>query len=49
VIRQLREIFCNTLGITEKFFDEVVDKHANREILIKDLNGNWRRKDLFRE
>lgn len=39
--------FCNTVGITEKHFDEVVDKHANRNILVKDVNGNWRRKDLF--
>ncbi len=39
--------FCNTLGITEKYFDEIVDKHANREILIKDVNGNWRRKDFY--
>jgi len=39
--------FCKTLGITEKYFDEVVDKHANRKILEKDLNGVWRRKDLI--
>jgi hypothetical protein len=39
--------FCRTLGITATYFDEIVDKHANREILFKDVNGNWRRKDLF--
>jgi hypothetical protein len=39
--------FCNTLGINESYFDEIVDKHANKNILIKDVNGNWRRKDLF--
>lgn len=39
--------FCKTLGITEMYFDEIVDKHANRNILTKDVNGNWRRKDLF--
>ncbi|MFH2143396.1 MAG: flagellin modification protein PseA [Bacteroidota bacterium] len=39
--------FCNTLGITEKYFDEIVDKHANKDIVVKDVNGNWRRKDLF--
>lgn len=38
---------CNTLGITEQYFDEIVDKHANKKILIKDANGVWRRKDLF--
>jgi len=40
--------FCNTLGITEKHFDEIVDKHANKNILVKDVNGNWRRKDLYK-
>lgn len=39
--------FCNTLNISEQYFDEVVDRHANRDILIKDANGIWRRKDLF--
>lgn len=40
--------FCTTLGITERYFDKIVDKHANRAILVKDPNGNWRRKDLYR-
>lgn len=39
--------FCKTLNISESYFDKIVDKHANEEILIKDVNGNWRRKDLF--
>ncbi len=39
--------FCNTVNITEAYFDEIVDKHANRDLLVKDINGNWRRKDLF--
>jgi hypothetical protein len=39
--------FCKTLGIAESYFDEIVDKHANKSILIKDVVGNWRRKDLF--
>lgn len=39
--------FCNTIGITEKYFDEIVDKHANTNIVSKDINGVWRRKDLF--
>lgn len=39
--------FCKTLGITEKHFDEVVDRHANKDILKKDVNGNWRRRDLL--
>lgn len=37
--------FCNTIGITEKYFDEIVDMHANKKIVKKDVNGNWRRKD----
>jgi len=39
--------FCNSLGITEKHFDKVVDKFANRDIVVKDVNGVWRRKDLL--
>jgi hypothetical protein len=39
--------FCKTLNITETYFDEIVDKHADKNILIKDVNGIWRRKDLF--
>lgn len=38
--------FCNTIGITEKYFNEIVDKFANRDLLIKDVNGVWRRRDL---
>lgn len=40
--------FCKTLGITEDYFNTIVDKHANSDILVKDANGNWRRKDLFK-
>lgn len=36
--------FCRTIGITEEYFDKVVDRHANRELVYKDINGNWRRK-----
>ena len=39
--------FCRTLHITEKEFDDTIDKFANRDILIKDANGHWRRKDLI--
>lgn len=39
--------FCKTIGITEKHFDDVVDKFANRDLLVKDCNGTWRRKDLL--
>lgn len=39
--------FCRTLHITEKEFDETIDKFANRDILVKDVNGHWRRKDLL--
>lgn len=38
--------FCKTIEITEKEFDMTVDKFVNRDLLIKDLNGQWRRKDL---
>lgn len=38
--------FCRVLGISLEYFDETVDKFANRNILTKDLNGNWKRKDL---
>ncbi len=39
--------FCRTIGITEKEFDDTVDKFANKDLLVKDANGNWRRKDLI--
>lgn len=39
--------FCRVIGITEAEFDKTIDKFANRELLVKDANGNWRRKDLF--
>lgn len=39
--------FCRTIGITEKEFDDVIDKWANKDLLVKDVNGNWRRKDLI--
>lgn len=39
--------FCRTIGITEKEFDDTVDRFANTDLLVKDVNGHWRRKDLF--
>ena len=39
--------FCRTIGISAKEFDETVDRFANTELLIKDCNGHWRRKDLI--
>ncbi len=42
-----RKDFCRTIGISEKEFEEVIDKFANRDLLVKDVNGNWRRKDLI--
>ena len=36
--------FCRAIGITEDYFDEMVDKHANRDLVEKDINGTWRRK-----
>jgi hypothetical protein len=40
--------FCNTLGITEKEFDETCDRFANTDLLVKDKNGAWRRKDYYK-
>jgi len=39
--------FCRTLNITEEYFDEIVDKHANPNIVKKDIDGVWKRKDLI--
>lgn len=39
--------FCRTINISEEYFDEVIDRFANKEIMIKDCNGHWRRKDLM--
>jgi hypothetical protein len=39
-----RRDFCNTLGITEDYFFDVIDKHANKELVEKDVMGNWRLK-----
>lgn len=39
--------FCKTIHITEEEFDKTIDKFANKEILVKDANGHWRRKDLL--
>lgn len=39
--------FCRAIGISEIEFDATVDKFANTDLLIKDVNGNWRRKDLI--
>ncbi|MCU7694599.1 hypothetical protein ACFSPU_08050 [Haoranjiania flava] len=39
--------FCRAAGITEQYFDEMVDKHANPDLVEKDINGVWRRKDLL--
>lgn len=38
--------FCRTTHITESEFDQTVDRFANKEILQKDANNHWRRKDL---
>jgi len=37
--------FCDTIGITEKHFDEVVSKHANKELVQQDANGTWKVKE----
>lgn len=39
--------FCESIGITEEFFDSIVEKHVNRMIVDKDIDGIWKRKDLL--
>lgn len=39
--------FCRVIGLTVEEFDETVDKFANTDLLVKDVNGHWRRKDLL--
>lgn len=39
--------FCDTIGITEEEFDKTVDKFANHDLVTKDVNDQWRRKDLI--
>lgn len=39
--------FCRAVNITEDFFDEIVERHANKELVVKDINGYWRRIDLI--
>jgi len=36
--------FCQSIGITSEYFDSVVDKHANRDIVEK-IDGQWRVKE----
>ncbi len=36
--------FCQTIGINEKEFNEVVSKHANKDIVAQDVNGQWKHK-----
>jgi hypothetical protein len=36
--------FCNTIGITESYFDEIVARHANHDI-VEWRDGAWRAKD----
>ena len=42
---QAKADFCKTIGITEDYFDKIVDKHANKDLVYKDINGNWRLKE----
>lgn len=39
--------FCRAIGITEKYFDKIVDLHANTKLVKKDINGAWRRIDMM--
>lgn len=43
--RQAKLDFCKTIKITEEYFDQVIDKHANKDLLYKDINGNWKLKE----
>ncbi len=42
-----KEDFCQTLDISADLFAKTVDKFANKDLLIKDVNGNWRRRDMI--
>lgn len=44
---QSKNDFCRILGISKEVFDETIDVFANKELLVKDSNGYWRRKDLY--
>lgn len=37
--------FCETVGIGGHYFDEIVNRHANRELVEQDANGIWRLKE----
>jgi len=41
---QAKRDFCKTIGITEDYFDGVVSKHANRDLVEQDVNGQWKLK-----
>lgn len=42
--KQSKEDVCKLVGITEKEFDSICDERARKDILVKDVNGNWRLK-----
>lgn len=44
---QALDDFCETLEISHESFWTAVDRHANRHIVMKDLAGNWKRRDLL--
>jgi len=37
--------FCRTLGISEAHFDQVIDQHANLQLVAKDVNAIWKVKE----
>ena len=39
--------FSQTIGISEEYFDTIVEKHANLMLVGKDINGQWKRHDLI--
>ena len=44
---QAKQDFCTTIGISIQEFDCAVDKFANTNLVVKDVNSIWRRKDLL--
>jgi len=44
--KMAKKDMCRVLGITEEYFDEVVDKHANKNVVVKDYDGVWKLKDI---
>lgn len=45
--KMAKKDMCRVLGITKEYFDDVVDRFANTDIVKKDVDGVWKRKDII--